>query len=341
MSVPGGGASCLGVGRPGTGALPPPTSRPFRRAAGAHCQLVVGAGGAGVGTRHQPHSTRSCVLWGRHEGARGGRLLPGCGASGVGRSPDPDHSSFRACGRGPIPTGCGCGGCGRGDRSPTPQRAILRAGFARSGGGRRAPGGGASCLGVGRPGTGALPPLTTHPFGRAAGACFPLAVGAVCGHGARLSLAPCPLPRFVVCCARFPGSRHPVAVVAWHLSSCRGCCRRRASLACLVAPRWCAAPRPVRSLSVLRLAFPSPWCRPPPRGLSPPALLGGCAGHVEAGREPGSLCLPLAPAEARALGALRVVPVRGPAMGLSLAGPSGFGLGLCALRWFGVCGPGH
>ena len=157
------------------------------------------------------------------------------------------------------------------------------------------------------------------------------------GVGARLSLAPSPVPRLVVCCARLPGSRHPVAVVAWHLSSCCGCGRRRASLACLVAPRLCAAPRPVWSLSMLRSAFLSLWCLPPPRGLSPPALLGGCAGHVEAGREPGSLCRPLAPAEARALG----VPVRRPAMGLSLAGPSGFGLGLRALRWFGVCGPGH
>ena len=105
---------------------------------------------------------------------------------------------------------------------------------------------------------------------------------------APLSLAPCPAPRFVVCCAHFPGSRHAVAIVAWHLSSCRGCGRQRASLACLVAPRWCAAPHPVRSLSVLRIAFPSPWCLPQPRGLSPPALLGCCAGHVEAGREPGS-----------------------------------------------------
>ena len=35
-----------------------------------------------------------CALWGRHEGALGGRLLPGCGASEVGRSPTPDHSSF-------------------------------------------------------------------------------------------------------------------------------------------------------------------------------------------------------------------------------------------------------
>ena len=62
MRVPGGGASCLGAGRPGSGALPPPTTRPFSRAAGAHYPLAVGAGGAGVRTCHQPHSARSCEL---------------------------------------------------------------------------------------------------------------------------------------------------------------------------------------------------------------------------------------------------------------------------------------
>ena len=119
-----------------------------------------------------------CALLGRHEGARRGRLLPGCGASGVGRSPTSDHSSVRACGRGPLPTGCGCGGCGHGDPSPTPQRTLLRAGFARCGSGMRVPGGGASCLGSGRPGFGPLPPPTSRSFGRAAGAHYPLAVGA-------------------------------------------------------------------------------------------------------------------------------------------------------------------
>ena len=127
-----------------------------------------------------------------------------------------------------------------------------------------------------------------------------------------LSLALSPVPRFVVCCARLPGLWHPLAVVAWHLSLCRCCSRRRASLTCIVAPCWCAAPRPVLSLSVLQLAFPSPWCLPPPRGLSPPALLGGCAGHAEAGRELGSSCLPLAPAETGALDSFRVSPVQGP-----------------------------
>ena len=58
----GGGASCLGAGRPGSGALPPPTTRPFGRAAGAHYPRAVGAGGAGAGTHHQPHSAHSCEL---------------------------------------------------------------------------------------------------------------------------------------------------------------------------------------------------------------------------------------------------------------------------------------
>ena len=62
MKVPGGGASCLGAGRPGSGALPTPTIRPFGLAAGAHYPVAVGAGGAGVGTCQQPHSARSCEL---------------------------------------------------------------------------------------------------------------------------------------------------------------------------------------------------------------------------------------------------------------------------------------
>ena len=166
----------------------------------------------------------------------------------------------------------------------------------------------------------------------------PLLAG-VCGMWVGCCLAPVPVPWFVVCCARCRGLRHPVAVVAWHLSWCWGCGRRCAPLTCLVAPRWCAAPRPVRSLSVLRSAFPSPSCLPPTWGLAPPALLGGCAGHAEAGREPGSFCVRLAPAKAGALGSLRVVPVRGPAMGLSLAGPSGVGPGLLALRWLACVDP--
>ena len=57
-----GGASCLGVGRPGSGALTSLTIRLFKRAAGPLYPLAVGAGGAGMGTRQQPHSARSCEL---------------------------------------------------------------------------------------------------------------------------------------------------------------------------------------------------------------------------------------------------------------------------------------
>ena len=69
MRVPGGGASCLGVGRPGLGALPPPTTLLFGRAARADYPLAVGAEGAGVGTRHQARSARSCDLVLRAVGA--------------------------------------------------------------------------------------------------------------------------------------------------------------------------------------------------------------------------------------------------------------------------------
>ena len=69
MRVPGGGAYYLGVGLPGSGALPAPTTRHLGRAAGAHYPLAAGAGRAGVGTRHQPHSARSCELALRTVGA--------------------------------------------------------------------------------------------------------------------------------------------------------------------------------------------------------------------------------------------------------------------------------
>ena len=230
-----GGASCLGVGRPGSGALPPQTARPLGGLPGPTTHWLWVRGAAGVGTRNQFHSVRHCMLavravgaargrpgggapawvwgvrgralshprlpalwagcrgplptgcpcggvrawgpvsnptervlaswlcalWGRHEGARGGRLLPGCGASGVGRSPTPDCPPSGWAAGAHYPLAVGVGGCGRGDPSPTPQHA----GFARCGGGMRVPGGGASCLGVGRPGSGALPTPTARPLG--------------------------------------------------------------------------------------------------------------------------------------------------------------------------------
>ena len=84
-----GGRPLPECGTSGVERSPTPDCPPSGQAAGAHYPLAVGAGGAGVGTSHQPHSARSCVQGGGHEGARGGRLLPGCGTSGVGRSTTP------------------------------------------------------------------------------------------------------------------------------------------------------------------------------------------------------------------------------------------------------------
>ena len=152
-------------------------------------------------------------------------------------------------------------------------------------------------------------------------------------------LAPVLVPCFLACCVRSLGLRHPAAVVAYHLSVCL-CLWPAACLSGVPpGPAWCAAPRPVRSLSLLLAAFPKPWCLSTTRGLASPDLLGGCDGHAEAGREWGSLCLLLAPAEAGALSSLRVVPVRGPATGLSPAGPSGVHLVLRALRWLPCADP--
>ena len=188
MRVPGGGASCLGVGRPGSGALPPPTARPLGGLPGptTHWLWLRGVVGWGPVINPTARALASwlCALGGRHEGARGGRLLPGCGASGVGRSPKPDcPPSARATGA-HYPLAVGAGRCGRGDLSPTPQRALLRACIARCGGGMRAPGGGRLLLWCGASGFGRSPTPDCPPSKRAAGAHYPLAVGAGgCGRG--------------------------------------------------------------------------------------------------------------------------------------------------------------
>ena len=220
------GASCLGVGRPGSGALPPPTARPLGGLPGPTTHWLCVRAGAGVGTRHQPHSVRSCelalrafeaaqgrpgvappawvwgvrgraisrprlpalwagcrgplptgygcagvrawgpvtnptaralaswlcALWGRHEGARGGAPVAWVlGVRGWALSLPRLPALWAGC-RGPLPTGCGCGGV----RAWGPVTNPTARALACCGGGMRMPGGGASCLVVGRPGSGAL-----------------------------------------------------------------------------------------------------------------------------------------------------------------------------------------
>ena len=108
------GASCLGVGRPGSGGLPPPTARPLGGLPGPTTHWLWVQRDAGVGTRHQPHSARSCELALRAVGAARGRPggAPPAWVLGV-RGRALSHSRLPAlwagC-QGPLPTGCGCGG---------------------------------------------------------------------------------------------------------------------------------------------------------------------------------------------------------------------------------------
>ena len=179
-----GGRLLPGCGASGVGRSPDPDCPPSGRAAGAHYPLAVGAGRCGCGDPSPTPQRALLLAVGRHEGAGGGRLLSGCAASGVGRSPTPDWPpSGRAAGA-HYPLAVGAGGCGRGDPSPVPQRALLRAGFARCGGGTRAPGGGRLLPGCGASGVGRSPTPDCPPSGRAAGAHYPLAAGAgECGRG--------------------------------------------------------------------------------------------------------------------------------------------------------------
>ena len=192
--------------------------------AGCRGPLPTGCGSGGMrawgpvtSPTARPLASWLCALWGRHEGARGGRLLPGCGASRVGRSPTPDcQPSGRAAGA-HYPLAVGAGGCGRGDPSPTQQRALFRAGFARCGGGTRAPGGGRLLPGCGVSGVGRSPTHDCPPSGWAAGAQYPLAVGAGgCGRGDPSQTPQCALLRvgFARCGGgmRVPGGAPPAWV---------------------------------------------------------------------------------------------------------------------------------
>ena len=169
---PSGRAAGAGVGRPGSGALPPPTARP-----------LGGLPGPVWGVRRRALShPRLPALW---AGCRGR-----CGASGVGRSPTPDcPPSGRAAGAGvgrpgsgalPPPTARPLGGLPgpvwgvRGRTLSHPRLPALWAGCrgrcGASGVGRSptpdcSHSGGAAGAGVGRPGSDALPPPTARPLG--------------------------------------------------------------------------------------------------------------------------------------------------------------------------------
>ena len=109
---------------------------------------VPGAVDAGVWTQHRPHSVRPCgpalLAVGVAEGRpRGGAVFHRCeGRLVPGAVPPPAARPPERAARVPRPACPGCGRCGRGGPAPAPQRAPLRAGVARCGGGGRASPGG-------------------------------------------------------------------------------------------------------------------------------------------------------------------------------------------------------
>ena len=106
-----------------------------------------------------------CALWGRHEGARGG--APPAWVWGV-RCRALSHPRLPAlwagC-RGPLPTGCGCGGVRAWGPVTNPTARALESWLCALWGRHEGARGTASCLGVGRPGSGALPAPTACPLG--------------------------------------------------------------------------------------------------------------------------------------------------------------------------------
>ena len=155
--------------RPGSGALPTSTASPLGGLHGAHYPLAVGTGGAGVVTRHQPHRARSCELALRAVGAAwgcpGGEPLAWVwGVQGRALSHPRLPALWEGC-RGPLPTGCGCGGVRAWGPVTNPTARALSSWLCALWGRHEDVRGGASCLGVGRPGSGALPPPTARPLG--------------------------------------------------------------------------------------------------------------------------------------------------------------------------------
>ena len=151
--------------------------------------MCCGRGCAGVGAQHRPLGLHA--LWGlRATGVVGGRPRGGVachcceGHLASGAVPPPAARRLgRAC-RVPQPACPGCCWCGRGDPAPAPQRAPLRAGIARCGGGGRAsPGGGAFRRWEGRLRSGASPPLAARPLGRLLGSATHVLWARVCGCG--------------------------------------------------------------------------------------------------------------------------------------------------------------
>ena len=155
----------------------------------------------------------------------------------------------------------------------------------------------------------------------------------------RVLLGTCPRsrgPLRVLRALRVCGTRQP---------SLLGTCPCALVVACGV-PLWRASwPRVVRralsSPVALRapIGFPDAVVPFPTPGACAPGFTGWLRGARGSWPRTGLIVPAAGPRRDRGQGSLCVVPVRGPVMGLSLAGPSGVGLGLRALRWLACVDP--
>ena len=104
--------------------------------------------------------------------------MPGCGASGFGRSPTPDRPSLGRAAGARYPLAVGAGGVGMGTRQLPRSAPSSKLAVRAVGAGRWRPGGGRFLPGCGASGVGRSPTPDCPSFGRAAGARYPLALSA-------------------------------------------------------------------------------------------------------------------------------------------------------------------
>ena len=196
-------------------AVPLLALRPLERAARVPRPVCPGCGRCG--RRDQAAAPQRAPL--RAGVARcggGGRASPGgvafhhCeGRLVSGAVPLPAARPLERAARVPRPVCPGCGWCGRGDPAPAPQRAQLRAGVARCGGGGRAsPVGGAFHHCEGRLRSCAVPPPTARPLGGLFGSATDVLWGRLCGCGGP-TLSPWPACPVGAACRRGAGGPSP------------------------------------------------------------------------------------------------------------------------------------
>ena len=167
---------------------------------------VPGTVGAGVGTQHRLHSVRPCgpallAVGVAEEPPRGAAFHHCEGRLVSGAVPSPAARPLERVARVPRPVCPGYGRCWRGDPAPAPQRAPLRAGVARPGGGGKGfPGGGAFHHCEGRLRSGAVSPPTARPLGMLLGSATHV-LWALCGCGGP-TLSPWPACPFGAACRR-------------------------------------------------------------------------------------------------------------------------------------------